>query len=171
MSGTTILMQLAGYVALMLWGMRMIQTGIQRAYGAHLRQFLSAALNNRWKAFGAGLFITALLQSSTATGLVAASFLAANLVELTPALAVMLGANVGTTLIVQILTFDASVLSPAFLLLGFLAFKRGGKTRIRDLGRVGIGLGLVLLTLHLIVIAVQPVEYEGRHWAVSDPDE
>lgn len=158
MSGTTILMQLAGYVALMLWGMRMIQTGIQRAYGAQLRQFLSAAFSNRWKAFGAGLFMTALLQSSTATALVATSFLASNLVELTPALAVMLGANVGTTLIVQILTFDASILAPAFLLIGFLGFKRGGKTRIRDLGRVGIGLGLVLLTLHLIILAVQPVE-------------
>jgi phosphate:Na+ symporter len=158
MSGTMTLLQLAGDVALLLWGMHMVHTGILRAFGANLRQVLGVGLRSRWKAFLAGLGITALLQSSTATGLMTTSFIASGLMDLVPALAVTLGANVGTTLIVQILTFDVAAVAPLFVLAGLVAFKRGGKTRVRDLGRVGIGLGILLLALHLIVGVIEPVE-------------
>jgi phosphate:Na+ symporter len=97
-----------------------------------------------------------LLQSSTATGLMVASFTATGMVSLMPALSAMLGANVGSTLIVQLLAFDVSRIAPVLLLAGFLAFRRGGKTRTRDLGRVGIGLGLLLLALHLLLATVEP---------------
>jgi len=83
--------------------------------------------------------ITAALQSSTATGLMASGFIAGGLMALAPALAVVLGANVGSTVIVQILTFNIGVVAPIFILAGVIAFKRGGTTRIRDLGRVSIG--------------------------------
>jgi phosphate:Na+ symporter len=152
------LLHLAGDVALLLWGMHMVHSGVIRAFGADLRQFLAIGLRSRWKAFLAGLGITALLQSSTATGLMATSFIASGLMELVPALAVVLGANVGTTLIVQVLTFDIAAVAPLFVLVGLVAFKRGRRTQTRDLGRVGIGLGLVLLALHLIVTTIEPVE-------------
>src|SRR5207302_7840576 len=106
MDTTLTLIDLAGSIALLLWGVHMVQTGIQRAFGPHLRRFLGRALGGRFRAFLAGLGVTAVLQSSTATGLMAASFAAGGLVDLVPALAVMLGANVGTTLIVQLLSFD-----------------------------------------------------------------
>src|SRR5271154_5265712 len=102
------LIDLAGMVALLLWGVRMVQTGIQRGFGPRLRQLLGTALGNRCKAFVAGLGVTAILQSSTATGLMIAGFAAGGLVDLVPALAAMLGANVGTTLIVQLLSLDLS---------------------------------------------------------------
>src|SRR5215472_13911275 len=106
MSFRLTLLDLAGMVALLLWGVRMVQTGIQRAFGPRLRLFLSTSLRNRFKALLAGFGVTAVLQSSTATGLMVAGFAAGGLVELTPALAAMLGANIGTTLIVQALSFD-----------------------------------------------------------------
>jgi phosphate:Na+ symporter len=93
----------------------MVQSGVQRAFGAHLRRALEAALGHRLKAVVAGLGVTAILQSSTATGLMAASFASSGLVGLVPALAVMLGANVGTTLIVQLLSFDVSHVAPVFV--------------------------------------------------------
>ncbi len=158
MSTTMILLHIAGFVALLLWGIRMVETGIVQAYGSELRHFLSIAIKNRWKAFAAGLGITALLQSSTATGLMTASFLASGVMELVPALAVILGANVGTTLIVQVLTFDIAAVAPIFVLGGFIAYNRGGKTRTRDLGRVAIGVGILLLALHLIVGTIGPIE-------------
>jgi phosphate:Na+ symporter len=161
MTGGLILLQLAGDIALLLWGLHMVHSGILRALGSDLRRLLNASLGNRWKALLAGLGVTALLQSSTATGLMTASFLASGVVDLVPALAVVLGANVGTTLIVQLLTFDVSAVAPVLVLLGVIAFKQSGKTRVRDLGRVGIGLGLILLALHLILITVQPVEQAG----------
>lgn len=89
------LVGLAGHIALLLWGTRMVQTGIQRAFGPSLRTFLGRALSNQFKAFFAGLGVTAILQSSTATGLMASGLAAGGLVSLMPALSVMLGANVG----------------------------------------------------------------------------
>src|SRR5882724_9582162 len=105
MDTTLTLIDLAGSIALLLWGVHMVQSGIQRAFGPHLRRFLGRTLRGRVPAFLAGLGVTAVLQSSTATGLMAASFAAGGLVDLVPALAVMLGANVGTTLIVPTVVF------------------------------------------------------------------
>ena len=76
-----------------------------------------------------------------------AGFAAGGLVDLVPALAVMLGANVGTTLIVQVLSFDVSAVSPALILIGVLMFRRGANAPTHDLGRVFIGLGLTLIHL------------------------
>ncbi len=157
--GTTLtLVDLAGAISLLLWGVHMVQTGIQRAYGAGLRRLLGVALRGRAKAFATGLAATAVLQSSTATGLMVSSFAAAGLVDLVPALAAMLGANVGTTLIVQALSFDVSRLASLGLLAGLLMFRRGGGTRTRDLGRVLIGLGLMMLALRQLLDLVTPYE-------------
>jgi phosphate:Na+ symporter len=158
MPATFALLHLAGYVALLLWGMHMVHSGIVRAFGGHLRQALAVGLQSRWKALLAGMGITVLLQSSTATALMSTSFIAAGFMTLVPALAVTLGANVGTTLIVQVLTFNVAAIAPVFVLAGLVAFNRGGKTRTRDLGRVGIGIGLILLALHRIIATIEPVE-------------
>jgi len=152
------LLNLAGSIALLLWGVRMVQTGVQRSFGARLRTALGAALRTPSKAFLTGLGVTAILQSSTATGLMVSGFAAGGLVDLVPALAVMLGANVGTTLIVQLLSLDLSEATPALILLGVLMFRRGQVTRTRDLGRVAIGLGLMLMALHQLLDLVTPFE-------------
>ena len=156
--GAMILLDLVGGVSLLLWGLHMVHSGIVRAYGAGLRKFLGAALRNRLYAFLAGIGVTALLQSSTATGLMTASFVTGGTVELVPALAIMLGANVGTTLIVQVLSFNVSAVAPVLFLIGVTAFKRGGQTRARDLGRVAIGVGLMVLSLHILLDTLAPAE-------------
>lgn len=158
MNPTLTLIDLAGTVALLMWGVHMVQTGVNRAFGSHLRRVLSHALGNRFKAFLAGLGVTAVLQSSTATGLMVTSFAVGGLVDLVPALAVMLGANVGTTLIVQALSFDVSSASFLLVLLGVLMFRQGTVTRTRDLGRVGIGLGLMLIALQYLLTLITPYE-------------
>src|SRR5690349_7079789 len=136
--GTIVLLDLMGGAALLLWGLHMVQSGIMRAFGSDLRALLSKALRNRLAAFGAGLGLTALLQSSTATGLMTASFAAEGMVALVPALAIMLGANVGTTLIVQVLSFNVTAAAPVLFIIGLLAFRGGARTRVKDLGRVSI---------------------------------
>ncbi|TCZ64342.1 Na/Pi cotransporter family protein [Roseicella aquatilis] len=153
-----LLLQLAGEAALLLWGLHMVQSGVERAFGSRLRHALGLALGNHPRAFLAGLGVTAVLQSSTATGLMIGSFAAAGAVALGPALAAMAGANVGTALIVQVLSFDVSAVFPALVLVGVLAFRRGRRTRTRDLGRVAIGLGLMLLALHLMLASMTPIE-------------
>src|SRR4051794_28427656 len=158
MSATLTLLDLAGAVALLLWGVHMVQSGIQRAFGPSLRRALGLALSSRLKAFLVGAGVTAVLQSSTATGLMVASFAASGLVSLVPALAVMLGANVGTTLIVQVLSFDIGRITPLLILLGVVLFRRGRESRSRDLGRVAIGLGLMLMALAQLLQVITPYE-------------
>jgi phosphate:Na+ symporter len=159
--GSTVILDLMGGVALLLWGLHMIHSGVVRAFGADLRRLLGIALQNRFRAFLAGASVTALLQSSTATGLMVASFVTAGTVDLVPALAVMLGANVGTTLVVQVLSFNIALVTPVLLLGGVIAFKRGGRTRTRDLGRAAIGIGLMLLALHIFLGALAATESSG----------
>src|SRR5438067_5535888 len=115
-----LLLDLLGGVALLLWGLHMVHSGIVRAFGSDLRRLLGTALRNRFAAFLGGVLVTALLQSSTATGLMTTSFAAGGLVALVPALAIMLGANVGTALIVQVFSFNVSAAAPVFLLVGIL---------------------------------------------------
>jgi len=156
---TFTLIDLAGSIALLLLGTQMVQTGMQRAFGAGLRSLLGRTLRGRLRAFLAGMGVTAVLQSTSATRLMTAGFAAEGLVDLVPTLAVMLGANVGATLIVQVLSFDAVAvspalsltLSPALILVGALMFRKVSNTRAHDLGRMFIGLGLMLLALHQLL--------------------
>src|SRR5437868_13493051 len=136
---TMVLLDLMGGVALLLWGLHMVQSGFLRAFGSDLRRFLAKGLADRFSAFGAGLVLTALLQSSTATGLMTASFAAEGSLALVPALAIMLGANVGTTLIVQLLAFNVAAIAPVLFVVGLVAFRIGEGTRVRVLGRIAIG--------------------------------
>src|ERR1700743_2663355 len=156
--GSLVLLDLMGGVALLVWGLHMVHSGILRAFGSDLRVLLARALKNRFAAFAAGIGLTALLQSSTAAALITSSFTAEGLFSLVPALAIMLGANVGTTLIVQILSFNVSWLAPVLFVLGLVAFRSGARSRIKDIGRVSIGLGLMLLALHILLDTLAPAE-------------
>jgi phosphate:Na+ symporter len=158
MSGTFVVLEIAGDVALLLWGTHMVTSGVLRGYGTDLRRWLGKHLNNRFSAFMFGLIVTALLQSSTATSLMATSFASKGFLDLTPGLVVMLGANVGTTLVAQALSFDVAAVAPILILLGFAIHRRSDDVRWKNIGRVGIGLGLMLLALSLLVHAMSPVE-------------
>lgn len=157
MNATWTLLDLAGAVALLLWGVHMVQSGIQRAYGPDLHRLLHRALHHRMAGFAVGLGATAVLQSSTATGLMLTGLAASGAVPLAVGLEVMLGANVGSTLIVQVLSFDVAAVAPALILAGVAAFRRAGKTRLRDLGRALIGLGLMLMALRLMLGLLAPL--------------
>jgi phosphate:Na+ symporter len=158
--GITILLNLFGGVAMLLWGLHMVHTSIVRAFGARLRLFLSTVLKNRVNAFFAGIGVTALLQSSTATALMLNSFLISGLVDLVPSLAIMLGANVGTTLTVQLLSFDTSAVSPFLLTIGVITVRRSNTMIIRELAKACIGLGLMLMSLHLLLASLGSTEHD-----------
>jgi phosphate:Na+ symporter len=156
--GTRVLLDLMGGIALLLWGLHMVQSGVLRAYGGELRGLLARRLQHGLTAFAAGLGLTALLQSSTATALMTAGFVAEGTVALSAALAVMLGANVGTTLIVQAMAFDVTAAAPVLLMAGLIAFRSGQQSRLKDIGRAAIGLGLMLLALHILLGSLAPAE-------------
>ncbi|MEX6500488.1 Na/Pi cotransporter family protein [Pseudomonas zhanjiangensis] len=151
------LLNLLSAVALLIWGTHIVRTGILRVYGSNLRKVLSHNVSKRPLAFAAGIGVTALVQSSNATALLVTSFVGQGLMALTPALAIMLGADVGTALMARVLTFDLSWLSPLLIFIGVIFFLSRRQSRAGQLGRVGIGLGLMLLALELIVAAATPI--------------
>jgi phosphate:Na+ symporter len=151
------LLHLFGAVALLLWALRMVRTGIMRAYGSQLRHWIGIAMTNRLRAAGAGTVTSLLLQSSSATGLLTSSFAARGMVGAGSALAIMLGADLGTSLVTQAYALPIYFLSPLLILVGFVMFSKLQNTQLRDLGRAAIGLGLVLLSLRLIGEAAAPI--------------
>ena len=177
MSATALIINLLGAVALLLWGIRMVRTGVERAFGGSLKTVLGRALGNRLKAFAAGLGVTVVLQSSTATCLLATSFVDRALVAGAAALAVMLGADVGTAVAAQVLSLKVAWMAPLLVFVGFVLFQRSEGRRWKSLGRTVIGLGLVFLALSMIVddaapirqspLVLQVVEALGREPAIA----
>ncbi|BES83306.1 membrane protein [Pectobacterium araliae] len=151
------LLNLLSAIALLVWGTHIVRTGIMRVYGTQLRRVLSDSVEKKPLAFMAGIGVTALVQSSNATALLTTSFVSQGLVALAPALVIILGADVGTALMVRILTFDLSWLSPLLIFLGVVFFLSRKQTRVGQIGRVAIGLGLILLALEMIVLAAAPI--------------
>ncbi len=135
----------------------MVRTGVTRAFGSDLRQAIGKSVANRFRALMIGVAVTAVLQSSTATALMIASFAGRGLIATAPALAVMLGADVGTTLVAQVLSFDMSWASPLLIVGGFVTHSLSTNSRPRQLGRTALGLGIMLLALSLIVSTAEPL--------------
>ncbi len=149
------LLNLLAAIALLVWGTHLVRTGVLRVLGSKLRQMLSASMGNRFTAALSGLGVTALVQSSTATALITASFVGRGLITLPAALAVMLGADIGTSVMAVVFSFDLSWLSPLFIFVGVTLFILRQGTQVGDIGRVFIGLGLMLLALQLVGQAAQ----------------
>ena len=152
----TLLNLLAG-VSLLVYGTHIVRTGILRLYGSNLRRFLRISVANPVRAFFAGVGITALIQSSTATALIVASFAGQGLIGTAQALAVMLGADVGTSLVTVVLSYDLSWLSPLLIFVGVVLFLARQSDSIGRFGRVLIGLGLIMFALQWISVATKPV--------------
>ncbi len=149
------LLNLLAAIALLVWGTHLVRTGILRVFGANLRNVLSHSISNRYTAALSGVGVTALVQSSTATALIVSSFVGQGLVTLPLALAVMLGADVGTSLMAVVFSFDLSWLSPLFIFAGVVLFISRQSTNVGRIGRILIGLGLMLLALRLVTASTE----------------
>lgn len=168
LNASEILIQIIGAVCLLLWGVNMVSTGLNRAFGAVLRRIISNSTNNRFKAFGVGVIVAALLQSSTATSLIVSSFAARNVITISGAIAVMLGADVGTTMAAQLMSMDLSWLLPVLLTSGYLVNKVMEESQYKHVGRALVGVGLALLALKTISTVAQPLkDSEALHVLVG----
>jgi phosphate:Na+ symporter len=151
------LLNLLAAIALLVWGTHIVRTGMLRVFGEDLRRILSLSFRNRFSSVLAGIGVTSLVQSSTATCLIVASFVGKGLVTTAAGLAVMLGADVGTSMMVVVFSFDLSWLSPLLIFVGVVMFISRQNTMPGRIGRVLIGLGLITLALQLIVGATKPL--------------
>ena len=144
------LLNLLAAIALLVWGIQMVRTGILRVFGANLRQLIARGVRTQLLAVFSGVGVTAVVQSSTATALIVSAFVGQGMISLTAALTVMLGADVGSALMAVVFSMDLSWLSPLCIFVGVVLYVARQDGKAGRVGRVLIGLGLMLLALRLI---------------------
>ncbi|MBV1902002.1 MAG: Na/Pi cotransporter family protein [Marinosulfonomonas sp.] len=157
-----LVLQLAGAAALLLWSVRLIRTGVERAYSVQLRRWMRHSAKSLPSASATGALAALMLQSSTAVAVLTTNFAAAGTLTAVVGLAILLGADVGSAVVAQILLVRASWLAPLLLLAGVSLFLRAQKRTIRQTGRILIGIALVFVSLDMIGAATTPLrESEG----------
>jgi phosphate:Na+ symporter len=162
MSTTQMVIQIAGGLALFLFGMKIMSEGLQKVAGQRLRQALAVMTGDRFRGVGTGILITSAIQSSSATTVMLVSFVNAGLLNLTQAVGVIMGANIGTTVtawLVALLGFRIKIAAMALpaIALGFFA-RFLGQRKLTDWGEVIIGFGLLFLGLDFMKGAVEQLK-------------
>ncbi|WP_170528202.1 Na/Pi cotransporter family protein [Ruegeria arenilitoris] len=148
---------LAAGVALLLWSVRLIRTGVERAFLPELKRGLKILSENRMSAALGGGMAAMLMQSSTAVALIGAGFAVSGMLAPPSALALLLGAEVGSALMAKVLTLPVQAVMPFALLVGVVVFLKAGRRRTKQIGRITIGFALVLLSLGMIREATVPI--------------
>lgn len=157
MSGSVVLLHLAGAVALLLWATRMVRTGVERAYGGTLRRRLRATMSNPLMAVATGAALSVALQSSTAVTLLVGSFAGSGIVSGMSGQLAVRGAEIGSALVVKLLSLDLSLLVPLCLAAGTAMFMATEQRAWRQVGRILVGVGLLILSLEMIGDASEPL--------------
>lgn len=153
---------LAGGLGLFLYGMRIMSEGMHSVAGEHLRRILTHLTRNRLSAVFFGSFITAILQSSSATTIMVVGFVNAGLLPLVQAIAVVLGANIGTTITAQLIAFPITTYALPLIGLGTFFSYFLQRRKKNDWGEILLGFGLVLLGLSVMKQSFDPVKHSAE---------
>ena len=151
------LLNLLAAIALLVWGTHIVRSGVLRVYGTSLRQVLRRSVGNRGTSFAAGVGVTGMLQSSTATALLVSSFVSQGMITTSAALAVMLGADVGTALMVQFFSLNLAWLAPLLIVSGVVVYLSKKNERAGQIGKIVLGLGVIILALQMVTAATAPL--------------
>lgn len=150
-------LHIAGAAALLIWAVRLLRTGVERAYAVQLRAFLRRSNSSRLQAMASGVFAALCLQSATAVAVLLSNFAVKGGVGLLAGMAILLGADVGSAIVSQILLVRQEFLVPLLLLVGVILFLRSSRNEVRQLGRILIGVALIFVSLDMIRSATGPL--------------
>lgn len=166
------LLNIAGAAALLIWAVRLVRTGVERGFAVQLRKWLRHSTGNRGLAAASGLGAAVFLQSSTAVAVLTSNFAAKGGITAAAGLAILLGADVGSAVVSQLLMVRFSFLVPLLLLIGVSLFLRSDREHLRQVGRILIGLSLIFVSLDMVRATTGPMvanpglqfamEYLGR---------
>jgi phosphate:Na+ symporter len=151
------LIHLAGAVMLLLWAVRMVRTGVERAHGTRLKAALRGAKGGTAQMALAGMVLAVVLQSSTAVGILAAGFVTSGILTVSSGIAALLGADLGSALVVKILSFDLSGMIPLLMLVGSTMFLKFEGRSVKQTGRIVLGIAFILLSLQMVGQATEPL--------------
>lgn len=150
------LIQLTGAVMLLLYSVRMVRTGIERAFGPSFQRAMTKR-SNRLSAAGMGVIFAIILQSSAAVALLAAGFAGTGALNFVGGLALALGGDLGSSLLIQILSFRLDWLVPVLLALGGALFLRSQRRTMKQAGRVVLGIAFILISLRFLRETMEPI--------------
>ncbi|TRD22837.1 Na/Pi cotransporter family protein [Palleronia caenipelagi] len=160
-------LNIAGAAALLIWAVRLVRTGFERAFGAKLRLWLRRSTQSRLAAASAGAGAAILMQSSTAVAVLMAGFVSAGTISGVAGLSIVLGGDLGSALVALLLNSSLAAVQPVLMLLGVLIFLRSKSRELRQIGRILIGLALIFMSLDLIRAASNPlIDSEGARTAM-----
>jgi len=152
-----IIIQIAGAAALLIWAVRLVRTGVERGFATPMRKWLRHSTRNRLIAATTGMGAAVLLQSSTAVAVLLSNFVSKGVLTATTGLVILLGADVGSAVVTQLLIVRQPILIPFLLLFGVIVFLRSEGSSARQIGRIMIGLALIFVSLDMIRIATEPM--------------
>lgn len=169
-----LILNLVAAAILFIWSVKLVQGNIEKAYGSRIRRALQQANSRRLQAAIFGSMLAILLQSSTAVAVLTASFASTGLIAPSVGIAAVLGADLGSALVVQVLSFNLSWLIPIFLIAGGIGFFKGNNPGTKQTGRVLVGIALILISLSMLAEATQPLQYNtfiplAVHYLKADP--
>jgi len=151
------LIALFGGMALLLYGMQLVGEGLQLAAGGRMRKILSSITNNRFKGMMVGAFITAVIQSSSATTVMLVGFASSGLMDLTQTIGVILGADIGTTVTVQLIAFQIFDYALLLVGIGFLLIFTSRRKIFKYVGQAILGFGFIFFAMKIMSEAMVPL--------------
>ncbi|MCR5451018.1 MAG: Na/Pi cotransporter family protein [Lachnospiraceae bacterium] len=159
------LFALVGGVGLFLYGMTLMSSGLQNVAGDKMREILESVTSNRFKSVLLGVLVTLLIQSSSATDMMVIGFVNSGIMQLTEALGVILGANIGTTVTAQVTAFDLTAFAPFLLFAGCIMYLFLKKPTIKYAGTIILGFGMLFVGVGMIKEAILPLA--DSPWFIS----
>ncbi|MDC1480858.1 Na/Pi cotransporter family protein [Ascidiaceihabitans sp.] len=160
------LVRIAGATMLLLFAVRLVRTGIERSYGASFQRIMTEQ-RGPIQASGVGFVLAVVMQSSAAVALLTSGFAASGLIAFSTGLAIVLGGDLGSALIIQLLSFDFDWLVPALLAIGGWLFLKAEQKKLRQAGRIVMGLALILISLQFLREAMEPIRINPFLPAIS----
>lgn len=160
------LIHLFGATMLLLFAVRMVRTGIERAFGASFRRLVTSHQSD-YRMMPLGVMMAIVLQSSAAVTMLVAGFAGSGAIGFAPGLAMVIGADIGSALLIQVLSLKLDWLIPLLLVTGGILFLKTERRTLRQAGRITLGIALILLSLDLLREAVAPIRDSGFLPAIS----
>ena len=146
-----------GGLGLFLYGMNVMSTGLQKTAGTRLKKIIGALTKNKFLGLLVGVAVTMIIQSSSATTVMVIGFVNAGVMSLVQATAVIMGANIGTTVTAQIIAFNLTDYAPLAVVLGVVLFIFTSKKSTKDIGEILIGIGILFIGMDMMGSGLEPL--------------
>ncbi|MDU3335742.1 Na/Pi cotransporter family protein [Paraclostridium bifermentans] len=157
-----IVISLMGGLGLFLYGMNLMAEGLEKSAGSKLKRIVELLTSNVFMGVIVGAFVTAIIQSSSATTVMVVGFVNAGIMNLTQAIGVIMGANIGTTVTAQLVSFDLNGMAPIALGIGIILYLFASKPKVKNIAEILIGFGILFTGMDFMKNAVEPLaEYKG----------